>query len=115
VTDLKKHVRVEETRYDVSCLPDDHSERHHFIVSVEHRGGDRWAVCWLGRCADRAGVFAYESIPSGREEEWLETHRFDLNTALDIAAGIAIRLKCNGVSVADVLARDGMLPGRTGV
>lgn len=50
-------------------------------MSVEHRGLGRYAVIHQGECADAAGIFSYESMPSHRADEWIASHRFDLATA----------------------------------
>jgi hypothetical protein len=106
VSNSVQHVTTQITRYDVSCLPEGHVDRYVFTVTVEYRGKGRWAVCWLRDCADRNGVLDFEPIPSGREDEWLDSHRFDLDTALDIAVHVATQLKVNGWTVPAVLARD---------
>ena len=106
--------QVRVTRYEVSCLPEDHPDRESFTVTVQHRDGDRWAVCWGRLCArrdgdwvDRHGRWDWDVPPSVRTDEWLATHRHDLVHALLIARRVALTLVVNGLTVADVLARDG--------
>ncbi|MGW5387147.1 hypothetical protein [Nocardia sp. NPDC003963] len=94
---------VTVTRYEVSCMPLDSINALGLTVTVEHRGNDRWAVKRLSSCYDIDGNPSYESIPSEREEEWLERYRHDLDTALELAKRIAPTLKVNGHSIADVL------------
>jgi hypothetical protein len=95
------------TEFTVSCLPPDHRDRHYLEVTVGYRGGDRWAVLDGRQCLGSDGEWDWESIPSERTDEWLATHRFDLETALGLAAQHAPKLTVNGLSVADVLERSG--------
>jgi hypothetical protein len=95
--------RVQATRYVVSCFePDDH-EGAAFNLTVEYRGRGLWAVLRGGFCLGSDGTWSYESIPSEREDEWLATHRFDLDTALNLAKEHAPKVKVNGFTVADAL------------
>lgn len=99
---------VRVTRYEVSCLPEHHPMRRHFIIHVEPREGDTWAVVqpWQpAPCLGSDGEWDWEMRPSERTEEWLATHRFDLDTALILAKREAPKLTVNGSTAADVLAR----------
>ena len=96
---------VRETRYEVSLLPEDNINAHTWMVAVEYRGRGRWAVLHHGYCLGTDGEWSYESMPSGREDEWLAMHRFDLDTALRLAKEHAPKLTINGMTAADVLAR----------
>lgn len=87
---------VKATRYDVCCLPEGDVNARHFTLRVEYRGRDRWTVTDGFLCLGKDGEWSYESIPSEREDEWLEAHRFDEETALRTV---------NGWTVADALAR----------
>ena len=54
--------------------------------------------------APEVRVTRYEvPSPSGREDDWLATHRFDLDTALNLAKEAAPKLTTNGFTVADAL------------
>lgn len=100
---------VRVTRYEVSCLPEGHEMRHHLMVRVEYRGRDTWAVVlpWEPTpCLGADGDWDYEPRPSERSDEWLATHRFDLDTALRLAKEVAPTLTVGRYTVADVLARD---------
>ena len=91
------------TRYVVSCFePDDH-EGAHFNLAVEYRGRGLWAVVRHSQCLAADGTWSWESIPSEREDEWLATHRFDLDTALKLAKQAAPHITVNGYTVADAL------------
>lgn len=96
---------VKVTAYEVSCLPEDHIDAYHFTLRVVYRGKDRWAVVDGPWCLDADGNSEYESLPSNRTDEFLAVHRFDLDTALNIARKYAPKMRINGFTVADVLAR----------
>lgn len=91
-------VRVEVTRYTVSVLPEGSVNRGHYDVTVDWRGPGRWAVCWLGYCLGADGEWDYEPSPSNREDDWLEAHRFDVDTALALAREAAPNVTVNGMT-----------------
>jgi hypothetical protein len=93
------------TRYEVSCLPEDDVNARHFTLNVEYRGRGLWCVTDGHFCLGKGGDWDYEPLPSSRDDAWLETHRFDLETALELAKGFAPKLTINGHTAADVLAR----------
>src|SRR6185436_1092107 len=78
-------LRIEAVAYVVSCFPPDDDEAGTWDVRVESRGEGRWAVCHFRYCADADGNWDYEPSPSNREDDWKATHRFDLDTALELA------------------------------
>lgn len=94
---------VQATRYTVNCLPEG-VDSHAFEITVEYRGQDRWAVTRHGRCLGTDGTWDHELRPSEREDDWLSTHRFDLDTALGLAREAAPHVRVNGFTVADALA-----------
>jgi len=100
--DLTPTVRV--TRYEVSCLPEDDPERFAWTLTVEYRGRDLWAVCRMGQCLGTDGQWDYEPRPSGREDDWLKTHCFDLDTALRLAEKAAPHIVVSGLTPAGLLA-----------
>jgi hypothetical protein len=91
------------TQYTVNCLAEDGIDSHVFAITVEYRGRDLWAVKRHGENLGADGTWDYESTPSNREDEWLATHRFDLDTALRLAKEAAPRVTVNGFTVADAL------------
>ncbi|SEN88185.1 hypothetical protein [Nonomuraea pusilla] len=101
--DMPKAV-IQPTRFDVSCLPLDDINALGFTVTVEYRGRDKWAVLNSRWCLSSTGEWDWESIPSEREDDWLATHRFDLETAKRLAMEAAPKMTCNGWTVADALA-----------
>jgi hypothetical protein len=98
---------VRATQYAVNLLPEteDVLGGHCFEITVEYRGHDRWAVARGRQCLGTDGTWSWESIPSEREDEWLDTHRFDLDTALRLAKEAAPGVTVNGRTAADALAR----------
>jgi hypothetical protein len=104
VTDIPEPT-VRTTRYEVSCLPPDDINAPHFTVRIEYRGRDLWAVTNGWGCLGTDGEWEYEPSPSNREDDWLETHRFDLDTALNLAKEAAPKMTVNGYTVAYILAR----------
>jgi hypothetical protein len=92
------------TRYVVSCLPEDHAERYHFEITVEWRGKGKWAVKDGSYVLGSDGEWDYEPLPSSREDDWLATHRFDLETALKLAAEQAPKMTNGPKGVYDVAA-----------
>jgi hypothetical protein len=92
---------VRPTRYAVSCVPEGYVEGDMFMVLVEYRGNDRWAVTNRGRSlsADGTWSWGYRGPGSDREpvtdeehaayeagyEAWVAEHRFDEETALRLA------------------------------
>jgi len=104
---VKGQATVRPTRYEVSCLPVDHREHHHFTIEVKFRGpGDLWAVTTIfGACLSSEGEWDYEPSPSNRTDEWKATHRFDLDTALRLAKEQAPLMTVNGWTIDAVLAQ----------
>jgi hypothetical protein len=95
---------VRPTRYEVTCLPEDDINAPHFALEVAYRGSGLWAVTRHGACLSADGSWDWEPSPSNREDDWLERHRFDLDTALRLAREAAPRITVNGHTVTDALA-----------
>lgn len=98
-------ITVEPTTYTVSAVPEDVPQAYLWAITVEKRGRGRWAVCRMRECVGTDGEWDWEASPSSRTDEWLESHRFDLATALGLAQREATEVTVNGITVADVLAR----------
>ncbi|RCH70507.1 hypothetical protein DT019_03180 [Streptomyces sp. SDr-06] len=96
---------VQATRYEVSLLPEDNINRRHFTITVEWRGDDRWAVCRFHECLGKDGAWEYEPRPSERDDDWVEAHRFGLDSALALAKQAAPDLVVNGHTAADAWRR----------
>lgn len=88
------------TRYTVSSVPESNVHFFRLSVSVErtsHVDGGQWAVRQRGQCLDSDGRWDWEPSPSDREDGWLATHRFDLNTALWLASKAVSEMAGGGV------------------
>lgn len=97
-------INTRVTAYEVCALPEHYGAWHHFMLTVEYRGDDRWAVSRHGTCYDRNGNQEYESLPTSRSEAYLIRFRFPLDEALAIAARIAPTITINGHTVDEALA-----------
>jgi hypothetical protein len=93
------------TRYTVNLLPETDPHGHVFELTVDYRGHGQWAVLRHGWCLGHDGSWDYELRPSEREDEWIDTHRFDLNTALQLAKEAAPGVNVNGLTAAQALVR----------
>jgi hypothetical protein len=94
--------------YEVCAVPyDEYGNYLSFLITVErtHHTGT-WAVRLRGRCLGADGEWDWEHIPSERTDEWLHSHRFDLETALKLAVEVAPTITVNGYTVADALAEE---------
>lgn len=100
-------VTTTATEYTVSALPEAHDDHLLYALKVAYRGKGRWAVTRLGRCLGADGQWDWEPTPSERTEEWRNTHRFDLETALRLAQEAAPKVVVNSRTVEQVLAGDG--------
>ncbi|MFH8470370.1 hypothetical protein [Streptomyces sp. NPDC017991] len=76
-------VTVEITRYAVSL----HGEGGVFAsINVEQqRGSGRWAIKMDNDIMDAAHDWSYVPPASERDDEWVEAHLFDHDTALEMA------------------------------
>nr|WP_266854099.1 hypothetical protein [Streptomyces sp. NBC_00340]MCX5137617.1 hypothetical protein [Streptomyces sp. NBC_00340] len=92
---------VDSSCYEVSLFPRDHDARRYFTITIEWRGENQWAVLDGHYCLGVDGEWEYEPLPSAREEGWLETHRFDLDTAQRLARNAAPHLVVNGRTALD--------------
>jgi hypothetical protein len=96
---------VEATTFTVSLLPYDHIDAPLFALAVEKRSEGTWAVMRMRHCLGVGGEWDFEPSPSNREDEWLATHRFDLDTALTLAREAAPAVRVNGRTAADAASR----------
>lgn len=109
-------IHTRPTSYSVSAVPEDPYDGLLFEIEVQYTGGyqwakprpegRQWAVRLRGhRCLSKSKTWDYESIPSEREDDWLAEHRFDLPTALRLAAEMAPTVTVNGFTPRDAIAR----------
>lgn len=94
------------TEVAVSALPDGHRDQDVWSVRVAWRGDDRYAVTWMGRVLNVDGELEHEPIPSSRTDEFIARSRFDYDEALSRAVKVAPSIRVNGLTAADVLARE---------
>lgn len=94
-------VSVKTVSYQVSAIPYEDDDAHAFQIKVEYRGGGRWAVTRGGQCWNRVNqTFDYESLPSGRTEEFFAECRYaTAEEAIDDAKTIVPLLTVNGWTV----------------
>lgn len=96
------HVRAVE--YAVNCLPEDDINANGFEIRVQYRGAGRYAVIRHGEmCLGADGTWDFGVKEYDRGEDWLNAHRFDLDTALRMAREHAPHVTVNGHTVADAL------------
>lgn len=106
--------RVEATQYTVSVFPEDSINRHVYDITVEQRSPARWAVCRMRNCLGADGEWDWEPSPSNREDGWLESHRFDLDTALRLAREAAPGVIVNGRTAVECVAWEAERRGSAG-
>lgn len=97
------HTRI--TEVTISVLPESSINHSTFAVKVAWRGDERYAVLHHGYCLGTDGEWDYESIPSGREDDWLATHRFTYDEAYRRAIDVAPAIKVNGFTAAEAADR----------
>lgn len=104
-------VRVTVDSYKVSIWPEGCSgiDQATYCCSVVCNGYGKWSVRRgaLGGdapCLGTDGQWHYEHLPSERTEQELAEHRFDLETALNLARNMAPRVTLNGRTAEEALA-----------
>jgi hypothetical protein len=93
------------TEVTISALPEDNVNHGLYAVTVQWRGGDTYAVKRLSMVLGADGEWDYEPSPSNRDDDWIATHRFTYDRAVELAAQAAPHVTVNGLTVADCLAR----------
>ncbi|WP_432053691.1 hypothetical protein [Streptomyces sp. bgisy022] len=93
------------TQYAVTLLPETDINSPLYEITVDYRGHGQWAVTRHRQCMNHAGGWDWEPIPSERDDDWLTTHRFDLDTALRLAKEAAPHVTVNGITATEALAR----------
>lgn len=95
-------VTVHPTRYEVCALPADHRDRRHYVITVENRGRDRWAVVHNGLCLAVDGEWDDEPSPSEQDDQWLYGHQYDFAAAMLLARDAAPNVEVNGRTATEV-------------
>lgn len=93
------------TTYEVSILPEGDVNRPVFAITVQYRGDGRWAVTRHGSCLGADGTWDFGIKEYDRGDEWLNAHRFDLDTALLLARERAPHVVVNGHTETDAYHR----------
>lgn len=87
------------TEHAVCALPEDHRDWRHLVIRVQRRGStDRWLASW-GSYYLTAALDWYPSTSQAAE--------YDEAEALRVAETMAAFVDVNGLTAADLLARDG--------
>lgn len=109
-------VHTRATTYTVTCLPDDPYDGDAWAITVQFMGAHRWGD---PRPADQQWAVLLRSHwnlshegkwdlrPSSDSDgfdDWIVAHRFDLETALKVAAEQAPHVKVNGCTPVELLA-----------
>ncbi|WP_093803942.1 hypothetical protein [Streptomyces sp. Wb2n-11] len=96
---------VKAVEYTVNCVPDDGIDGNLFEIRVQYRGAERYAVTRHGQqCLGADGTWDQGVKEYDRGLDWLNAHRFDLDTALEMAKQAAPFVTVNGFTVADAIA-----------
>jgi len=100
---------VQAVEYTVNCLPEDNINSLLYEIRVQYRGNGRYAVIRGGdMCLGSDGTWDYGVKAYDRDDDWLNAHRFDLDTAIRLAKEQAPLVTVNGRTVTDALGgRDG--------
>lgn len=104
-SDATVEVHVQPTEYTVNLLPEDGIDGHLFGITVQYRGGGRWAVVHLSSCLGADGSWDFGVKEYDRGDDWLNAHRFDEQTALRLAKEAAPGVTVNGITAAEALRR----------
>lgn len=96
---------VRPTEYTVSLLPEGDVNAHPYAITVQYWGGGRWAVVHLGSCLGRDGTWDYGVKEYDRGDDWLNAHRFERETALQLAREAAPKVTVNGITALQAYAR----------
>jgi|SRR6185437_14918371 len=111
------------TEYTVSVFPPEMADSSDMLtasevdtwsLTVAWRGEGRWAVMRGPFCLGADGGLDVERRPSEREDRWFTTHRFDLETALRLAAEHAPKVTINGLTALEILAKHQARAGQDG-
>lgn len=79
------------TQYTVCALPLDHPDAYGYAVTVQRRGQNQWSICHQGLVLNTTDMWGMDRINDSTPEaweQWLNTHTFNLDTALEKAQRI---------------------------
>lgn len=93
---IQTPVKVQAIRYSVTAMPDDGPpDSYAWMIHVERREADSWAIRHVSRCLNSLGVWEVEPPSDERTSRWLSTHRFSKAKALEIAEKMAPYVRVN--------------------
>ncbi|MFD8845460.1 hypothetical protein [Streptomyces pseudogriseolus] len=99
---------IHPVEYVVSCLQSNNINFDLYAIRVQYRGDGRYAVIGLGdMCLGVDGTWDHGVKEYDRGDDWLDAHRFDLETALRLAKEQAPLVTVNGRTVSDALGLTG--------
>lgn len=96
---------VRPRAYTVSLLPEDDVNYKHYLVLVEKQDRYGWTVHDGHCCLNRDGTWNHRDAGIsvyGRDDAWIAAHRFDRETALQLAREAAPHVEVNGRTAAQV-------------
>lgn len=89
------------SEYTIDPCPTHPVEPALFAVKIEWRGEDRWRVTHMSHVYGADGTFEYEGSNHREDENYMATHRFDLDTAVELARRIAPTVKVGRMTFQD--------------
>lgn len=95
MTDLLEHAT--EFVFTPAGTDRNDPDTRHFRVYVSWRGGDTWAVVWMGECWNGSD-WEYEPLNSSRGDHFLARTRFAVEEACAMAEGLADKVGPNGLT-----------------
>lgn len=111
---------VRPTQFSVNWLPEEVPEREVFTITVQYRGSGRygvfhnelcslgadgewsWGYSWPGGNREPATDAEWDDYHAGRDA-WIAEHRFDLETALQLAEQAAPHIRVRRTTAAQAL------------
>lgn len=95
-------IYIRSTEFTVNALAEDDINAPAYEIRVQHQGAGRYAVIRHGdECLGEDGTWDIGVKPYGRDDNWLDAHRFDLHTALRLAERQAPLVTVNGYTIED--------------
>lgn len=96
-------ISIIKSTYTLSCFDREDPLCRHYHVVVEERSKGRWAVIEpMGSVLSSNGEWEDEPSPSSRTNEWLDSHRFSFETAMELAHKALPDIEANGVTAREM-------------
>jgi hypothetical protein len=97
------NVRTEITQYTISAAPE--KRDRYFAITVDRRqtldGSPYWVILHGGCYLGTDGTWSPGAVSAETKVAWLDSHEFDLETALTLAEAAAPNIDVNGVRARD--------------